>query len=170
MTTKKYLDFVISKLEEVKKTQITKIEKASDLIVESCIRDGRFYIFGSGHSHMIAEELYIRAGGLAYVKAILPPELMLHEMPNKRTHLERMDGYAKSMLELHKVDSNDTLMVISNSGRNSVPVEMCLHAKEIGANVIALTSLKHTMEVSSRHKSGKNIYQIADVVIDNWVV
>ncbi|HLS53099.1 MAG TPA: sugar isomerase domain-containing protein, partial [Tissierellaceae bacterium] len=122
MTTKKYLDFVISKLEEVKKTQITKIEKASDLIVESCIRDGRFYIFGSGHSHMIAEELYIRAGGLAYVKAILPPELMLHEMPNKSTHLERMDGYAKSMLELHKVDSNDTLMVISNSGRNSVPV------------------------------------------------
>lgn len=98
MTIKKYLDFVISKLEEVKKTQITKIEKASDLIVESCIRDGRFYIFGSGHSHMIAEELYIRAGGLAYVKAILPPELMLHEMPNKSTHLERKEWMATQSL------------------------------------------------------------------------
>lgn len=167
MITNKYLDFVMSKLEEVKEKEIQNIENAADLIVESCKKDGRFYVFGSGHSHMIAEEIYIRAGGLAYVKGILPPELMLHEMPNKSTYLERIDGYASSILDLYKIDENDTLMVISNSGRNNVPVEMCLYAKEKGASVIALTSLKHSTQVSSRHKSGKNIYEIADVVIDN---
>lgn len=95
MIINKYLDFVISKLKEVQETQSQNIEKAADLIVESCKKGGRFYVFGSGHSHMVAEELYIRAGGLAYVQGILPPELMLHEMPNKSTYLERLDGYSK---------------------------------------------------------------------------
>lgn len=167
MIINKYLDFVISKLKEVQETQSENIEKAADLIVESCKKGGRFYVFGSGHSHMVAEELYIRAGGLAYVQGILPPELMLHEMPNKSTYLERLDGYSKSILDLYKVNKNDTIMVVSNSGRNNVPVEMCLYSKEIGASVIALTSLKHSTKVESRHKSGKNMYQIADVVIDN---
>lgn len=167
MITNKYLEFVMSKLKEVQDTQCENIEKAADLIVKSCIKGGRFYVFGSGHSHMVAEELYIRAGGLAYVQGILPPELMLHEMPNKSTYLERLDGYAKSLLELHKVNKDDTIMVVSNSGRNNVPVEMCLYSKEIGASVIALTSLKHSTGVKSRHKSGKKMYEIADVVIDN---
>ncbi|MFL0266882.1 SIS domain-containing protein [Candidatus Clostridium radicumherbarum] len=167
MITNKYLEFVMSKLKEVQETQSENIEKAADLIVESCKKGGRFYVFGSGHSHMVAEELYIRAGGLAYVQGILPPELMLHEMPNKSTYLERLDGYAKSILDLYKVNKNDTIMIVSNSGRNNVPVEMCLYSKEIGASVIALTSLKHSTQVESRHKSGKNIYEIADVVIDN---
>ena len=167
MIGNKYLEFVMSKLKEVQETQSENIEKAADLIVESCKKGGRFYVFGSGHSHMVAEELYIRAGGLAYVQGILPPELMLHEMPNKSTYLERLDGYASSILDLYKVNKNDTIMVVSNSGRNNVPVEMCLYSKEIGASVIALTSLKHSTQVKSRHKSGKNMYEIADVVIDN---
>ena len=92
---------------------------------------------------------------------------MLHEMPVKSTHLERLEGYASAMIQLHKIDANDTLMVISNSGRNPVPVEMALEAKKIGCSVIAITSMEHTMAVSSRHSSGKKLYEIADVVLDN---
>lgn len=143
------------------------IEKAAEIIADSCERGGRFYVFGSGHSHMIAEEIYIRAGGLAYVKAILPPELMLHEMPNKSTYLERLNGYSKSILSLYKVDSKDTILVVSNSGRNKVPVEMCLEAKKIGCKVIAMTSLEHASQSTSRHESGLLIHQIADVTLDN---
>jgi len=163
----KYLEFLAANLNEIKETQRDNIEKAANLVAESCKADGRFYVFGSGHSHMVAEDIYIRAGGLAYVKAILPPELMLHQMPNKSTYLERLEGYSEAILKLYKVDRKDTLMVISNSGRNNVPVEMCLTAKEAGAKVIALTSLKHAKSSSSRHKSGKRIHEIADVVIDN---
>lgn len=104
---------------------------------------------------MVAEEIYIRAGGLAYVKGILPPEVMLHQMPNKSTYMERLDGYAKNMLSLYKVEAGDSIMVVSNSGRNNIPVEMCIEAKKLGANVIALTSMEHTQSVSSRHESGK---------------
>lgn len=163
----KYLDFAISKLTEVKDTQKDNIQKAAQLVADSVEKGGRMYIFGSGHSHMVAEEVYIRAGGAAFVKAILEPSLMLHEMPNKSTYLERLEGYAAVLLKLHKVDENDTLVVVSNSGRNPVPVEMALEAKKLGAGVIAITSLKHSTTVTSRHKSGKKLYEIADVTIDN---
>lgn len=164
---KDYLNYVSDILEKTKQTQEDNIYKAAQFVTDSCIKGGKFYVFGSGHSHMVAEEIYIRAGGLAYVKAILPPELMLHEMPNKSTYLERLAGYSEAMLKLHKVDKNDTLMIISNSGRNNVPVEMALAAKELGCKVIALTSLAHSMNTTSRHLSGKRLYEIADVVIDN---
>ena len=124
-------------------------------------------MFGSGHSHMIAEELYLRAGGLALVHGILPAELMLHEMANKSTYLERIEGYSQALVELYRVEAKDTVMVISNSGRNAVPVEMCLAAKEKGAKVIAMTSMKHSASCTSRHSFGKKMYEIADVTIDN---
>lgn len=165
-----FFQYLQGKLQEVVDHEIPNIEKASDLVVETCLKGGRFYVFGSGHSHMISEEFYQRAGGLGFVHAILPPELMLHEMTTKSTWIERMEGYATMLLNLYCVDEKDTLMVVSNSGRNSLPVEMCLEAKKKGASVIALTSMQHSADVTSRHSSGKKIYEIADVTIDNCAV
>ena len=167
METRRYLEFVRSKLDEVLLHEVGSIEAAARIVADSCEKGGRFYVFGSGHSHMVAEDVYIRAGGLAFVKAILTPELMLHEMPNKSTYLERLPGYAEAIVNLYKIDEKDTLIVISNSGRNVVPVEMCMAAKAKGAKVIAMTSLKHCQNVTSRHPSGKRIIDLADVVIDN---
>lgn len=166
-TIARYFEHAQNKLKEVVEKEMPNIKAAADFVTESCKNGGKFYVFGSGHSHMIAEELYLRAGGLALVHGILPAELMLHEMANKSTYLERIEGYSKAMVELYKVDEKDTIMVISNSGRNAVPVEMCLAAKEKGAKVIAMTSMKHSSGCTSRHSSGKKMYEIADVTIDN---
>ena len=157
-----------NKLQQILDNELPNIQKAADLVVESCKQGGKFYVFGSGHSHMIAEELYLRAGGLALVHAILPPELMVHEMPNKSTYLERLEGYSQVLLNLHRVEEKDTVMVISNSGRNAVPVEMCLAAKAKGAKLIVMTSMQHSSGCTSRPSSGKKMYEIADVTIDNW--
>lgn len=166
-TAIRYFDHVQRKLQKVLDHEMPNIDAAARLVADSCLQGGKFYLFGTGHSHMIAEELYLRAGGLALVHAILPPEMMLHEMPNKSTYLERLEGYAPALLELYRLEEKDTLMVISNSGRNPVPVEMCLAAREKGCKVIAMTSRKHSSDCASRHRSGKKICDIADVTIDN---
>jgi len=166
-TAVRYFEYAQSKLHEALEHELPNIKKAADFATESCKQGGKFYVFGSGHSHMIAEELYLRAGGLALVHGILPPELMLHEMANKSTYLERVEGYSQALVELYRVEAKDTAMVISNSGRNAVPVEMCLAAKAKGAKVIAMTSMKYSSGCTSRHSSGKKMYEIADVTIDN---
>ena len=167
-TAVRYFAHAQNKLQQVLEHELPNIKIAADYVTESCKNGGKFYVFGSGHSHMIAEELYLRAGGLALVHGILPPELMLHEMANKSTYLERVEGYSQALVELYRVEARDTVMVISNSGRNAVPVEMCLAAKEKGAKVIAMTSMQHSANCTSRHSSGKKMYEIADVTIDNW--
>ena len=163
----RYMEYLQSKIQEVLDNEIPNIDKAAQLMTESCLKGGRIYVFGSGHSHLIAEEMYIRAGGLALVHAILPPEMMLSSMATKSTMLERLEGYAPALVELYHIDEKDTLMVISNSGRNAVPVEMCMAAKAKGASVVALTSMKHSSSCTSRHSSGKRMFEVADVVIDN---
>lgn len=166
-TASRYFEYAQNKLQEVLEQEMPNIQKAADLVTESCKKGGKFYVFGSGHSHMITEELYLRAGGLALVHGILPPELMLHQMSKKSSYMERIEGYGKALVELYKVDEKDTILVISNSGRNAAPVDVCLAAKEKGAKVIAMTSMRHSTVCTSRHSSGKKIYEIADVVIDN---
>ena len=166
-TSVKYFELVQSKIQEIMEQELPAIRKAAEYVTETCKQGGRFYVFGSGHSHMIAEELYQRAGGLALVHAILPLELMLQDISRKSTYLERLEGYSEGLVDLYKVEAKDTIMVISNSGRNPVPLEMCLAAKARGAKVIALTSIKHSTDCTSRHSSGKKMYEVADVVIDN---
>ena len=162
-----YLGYVIGKLQEAADSQQENVEKAADLIVQSFMSGGDVFAFGSGHSHLIAEELFTRAGGLAFIKGILAEELMLHGPTGKSTLIERMQGYAPILLAVHGVKKGDTILIASNSGRNSVPVEMALCAKEMGANVIAMTSLRHSRQVESRDKSGKRLFEVADVALDN---
>ena len=102
-TVTRFFNHAQEKLQQVLEHELPNIQTAADFVTESCKQGGKFYVFGSGHSHMIAEELYLRAGGLALVHGILPAELMLHEMPNKSTYLERIEGYSQALVELYKV-------------------------------------------------------------------
>lgn len=162
-----YLHYLEEHLEKVVNPQSETIEQAAKLCEDSLKKDKRIYAFGSGHSAMVAEELCARAGGLAAMKPMVPDEVWAHNMPRKSTYLERIEGYGQALCRLYRIEKDDTVIVISNSGRNALPIDVASFAKECGAHVIAITSLKHSRSVSSRHSSGKKLYEIADVVLDN---
>jgi len=154
-------------INDIAETQQENIKAAAALIAESFIADKKFFVTGSGHSHTVAEEFYARAGGLQFTVPILVDELTLTTHPMKSSYLERLEGYAPILAELYRVGEGDTIFIASNSGRNAYPVEMAQYGKEHGAKVVALTNLKHSNNVTSRHSSGLKLMDVADVVIDN---
>ena len=162
-----YGRYVMEKLEKAVSTQENAVQAAADLIFSAQSNGNRWYIEGSGHSHMLAEEVFSRAGGYVQVTPMLEPELMLHEHPMKSTYLERLPGYGKILLDLYHVSAGDVITLVSNSGRNVLPVELAMGAKERGAKVIAITNTTHSLQTSSRHPSGKKLMDIADIVLDN---
>jgi len=52
-------------------TQRGAIEQAAAWLGEALANDRGLYAFGTGHSHMMAEEIFYRAGGLAYAVPLL---------------------------------------------------------------------------------------------------
>ena len=170
MTTSKALEYTIATqtlLQGIVGTQMDKIERAAEIIADAIANDGLLYTFGTGHSHVIAEDVAYRAGGLAPVDAILEPSLTGHQQVFKSEFMERVEGMAEVILDYYEISSKDALVVISNSGRNAAPVEMAELAKARGVPVIAVTSLAHSKGTTSRLSGGKKLYQVADVVIDN---
>lgn len=164
---KTYIEQLQQLIQRVLETQLPQIEKAGALIASSLLRQGYLYTFGTGHSHMMAEELFYRAGGLARVYPILEDALMLHNGAVKSTDMERLEGYAELILNRYPCCENDCLLIASNSGRNPVIIEMVFAAQKRGMNVIALTNRAHSESQASRHSSGYKLYELADVVLDN---
>jgi uncharacterized phosphosugar-binding protein len=127
----------------------------------------RVLAFGTGHSHLIAEDVYTRAGGLRQVEAVLEPSMMLHEGPAKSSALERLTGYAAVLVEQAGIGPGDVVLVASSSGRNAVPVEFAEESRRRGATVVAVTSCRHGTAVPSRAPSGAKLKDVADLVLDN---
>ena len=165
---KMYFEKVITVFEEVLQTQSEVIEIASDWIAELFEKKGVLHVFGTGHSHIISEDLFFRAGGLAPVNAILDINLTMHGggALTREMSLDRLEGYASIILDNYDLRPGEILIITSRSGINPIVVEMAMLAKRMGLRVIALTNLKETHGSKSRHSSGKKLYEFADLVID----
>jgi len=163
----KYFQIVQQQLTAIAQTQREKIGQAAEWVSDALRQNHFIYAFGSGHSHALAEEMFYRAGGLARVVAILDENLMVHKSASASTDWERKEGYAAEILSRYPMSEGDVLFIISNSGRNPVPIEMAMEAEKHGAKVIAISSAQYSATFSSRHSSGKKLSDVAHLVIDN---
>lgn len=164
---KTYLNTLRSLLDTLESTQETVIDEVSALCADRVAKGGLLYFFGTGHSHMISEEPFYRAGGLACVYPIFETDLMLHEGASKSSIYERMPGLGGAIIDNKPLGKEDVIFFISNSGRNAVIVDAAMRAKEKGALTVAITSIRHSSSVGSRHPSGKHLYEVCDRIIDN---
>lgn len=143
------------------------IAAAAQLVADALEAERTIHVFGTGHSHMLAEELFYRAGGLVRVSPILFEGLMLHASAPLSTSLERLHGLADALLLDHPVVAGDVLIAASNSGSNAVTSELVLRVRDNGASVIAITSLQHATSAKARVTDLPRLHELADVVIDN---
>jgi len=146
--------------------QIEILQRLAGRMAETIGRRARIFVFGSGHSHLLAEEAFFRAGGLAAVVPVFSSALMLHEDAGLGSRLERTPGLARSLLERYDPQTGEMIFIFSNSGVNQLPVEMALVAHELGLYTVAVVALAYA-KVSPLSEIGKRLDEVVHTVIDN---
>lgn len=166
MLMDRYFKEINTQVEKIYTQQKKNIQEISRKVANSIEKGGILHVFGSGHSHMIAEDIFFRAGGLVCVNAMLEESLMELNV-GRSTVLERLSGYANVLLTGYDLRADEVIVIVSNSGINAVPIELALECKNKGLYVVALTNMEHSLQATSRHSSGKRLFEVADVVLDN---
>lgn len=163
-----YINEIKRLISQIETTQKDVIESASLACADALINGNMIYTFGTGHSHIMAEEIFYRAGGLVRIYPILESSLMLHNAAARSSDIERISGYAGILLnDIDCVKQGDVIFVFSNSGRNTVSVDMAIEARKHGMTVICITNMTHSSAVTSRHPSGLRLFEVCDICIDN---
>lgn len=163
-----YIEEIQRLVDLVPAAQAEPMERAAKLIANALCGEGYVFTFGTGHSHLLAEEIFYRAGGLARVCPILEDSLMLHRAAARSSQIERASGIAKPLLDdIDAVRFGGVMFLFSNSGCNTVAVDMALEAKKKGLSTVCITNLTHAARSTSRHPEGKKLCEVCDVVIDN---
>lgn len=162
-----YLNNLNKIITDIIDTQSGNTEKTASAFADALSYGHNIFLFGTGHSSLLAQEIFYRAGGLVNIRPVLDEDLMLHISASESTEKERLPGYADKLFSEYKMASGDVIVIISNSGRNGAAVDLALKCKENGITVVALTNIAHSSSGVSRHKSGKRLFEIADIVLDN---
>lgn len=160
------VDLVMERLSQLPGSHAATIEAAADIFADHILRGNLTHVFGAGHSHLLAEEVFFRAGGLLSFNPLLDPGLML-QSAIAAGELERVVDYAPILLGKYRLADTDAILVISYSGINPVPVEVARLCKSRGMKVVALTSVSASQGSPARHPSGQRLYEVADIVLDN---
>lgn len=158
----RYLATATALLDQAVAVNAPVLEKLGPVIGGSLAQGGILHLFGSGHSDVIARELVGRAGGLVCISSI--PDAT-------GGFIENLPGYGTKIAERYDRQygllPGETIIVISNSGKNSSPLEVALYAKAKGLHVVGLTCVEMAKSAATVHPDGKKLHEIADHVLDN---
>ena len=154
-----YLGQIVEILQRIEREERERMTEAAETVANVICRDGIIYTFGCGHSHLPCLDTFYRAGGLACVSPIFDEDLMLHDGAAKSSRMEKMPGIAAEAFRRHHVTPNDLIVVISASGKNAAPVEMCECAKKAGVKLVTISS-------SAYIDHGAKLLSLGDIAVD----
>ncbi len=157
-----YFSSVNALLARARDANAATLKKLGALVGQSVADGGVIHTFGSGHSEVIGREIIGRAGGLVCVSGLYDPT---------GGFIENLVGYGTKLAErydrAHGLLAGETIIVISNSGKNSSPIEVALYARQKQMNVVALTCVEMAKVAVTVHPGGKKLHEIADYTLDN---
>ncbi|MEM3433104.1 MAG: SIS domain-containing protein [Candidatus Methanomethyliaceae archaeon] len=163
-----YFAKIVEILQAIKEQEQPNIKVAAELVAKAISEERLVHVFGTGgHSVMGAMEVFYRAGGLVPINPLFPPGIsVLDSHPNT----ERVEGYAKYVLDYYGVGNGDILIICNVNGINAVTIESAIEGKRRGAKLVGITSPAFSRAVPpgipARHSSNKNLYELVDVVVD----
>ena len=168
-----YFDKTIQLLQRLRQTQLEPVQRAAEICAERISRGGLIFLFGSGHSRMMCEEMTPRQGCFNGFYALVEHSLSNHASIiganglRPPLHLEKFEGYAEEILKGFKFGPHDGFIIISTSGIRPVIVEMAEGVKRRGMPVIAVVSRQHCENSKAGTRSGMKLIDFADVMLDN---
>ena len=163
----RYFTIMQEVVENVFNTQEDNMAKAAKILASTTKNEGIIHLFGSGHSSLIAEDVFWRAATLANVHAIFESAVAGINEVTKTSKIEKLEGIGQVIVDYNRIMPPDAIICISNSGNNAATVDVALAAKERGVPVIAITNVTYADQLTTHHSSGKKLKDVADVVIDN---
>jgi uncharacterized phosphosugar-binding protein len=161
-----YFETILTLQRQVISSQDAVLSKVAAAMANTIADDKRIFLFGTGHSHMLAEEGLYRAGGLACVVPVLTSAFMLHENAALSSKLERTPGLARVTIDHYQPRSGEMILIFSNSGVNQLPIEMAVITRELGLKVVGICSHAYA-KIAPLSDFGKRLFEVSDYSIDN---
>ena len=141
-------------IEKVKKQQ-SQIKQAAEWFSQTILKGRMVHVFGSGHSRIMAEEMWPRYGSFPGFNPIVELSLTYHNNvvgangQRQAMFLENVTGLADRILRNFGLEESDTALVISSSGCNIVPIEMAELFQRKKIKVVALVTKDHMEQSTS---------------------
>ncbi|GGF29370.1 hypothetical protein GCM10010954_30630 [Halobacillus andaensis] len=164
-----YLSKVAEQIHHLEQSTNEQLTSISQTIATKLKAGGIIHLFGCGHSSLLAQEPYYRAGGLVPVRPLVIEPLMLQQGAVQSSVYEKTSHFVHDYVTEEDVREEDVLIVISTSGRNPAPIDAANFGGEKGAYVIGMLSMEYSTTQPSRHVSGKRLEDVVDAVIDTQV-
>jgi uncharacterized phosphosugar-binding protein len=170
-----WLDNARAVMQKIEDTQKENIQKAATFMANAIEAKRWVHTFGCGHSTLPVEEMYPRIGGFVGFHPLveLPLTFFTNITGQMGVHqfvfLERVEGYGVEIMKGYDFDQRDVVWLFSHTGINNVNIDIALEAKKKGMKVIVYGSAAEAEGKTTRHSSGKNLFELADVVVDTCV-
>ncbi|MBN2643238.1 MAG: SIS domain-containing protein [Victivallales bacterium] len=168
-----YIDKVFANINRVREEQADNIRKAAELMADAIADDKLINVYGGGgHTTLVMGEMFFRAGGLSNINPIMETGISVFNQALKYLELERCVNFGRSVMKYYDLQKDDLLIIFHNIGINAATIDAALEAKERGVKIIAVSSSYWQDEMPAdhfiRHPSGKNLFELADVCIDDY--
>ena len=168
-----YTKNAFANIDLVMEREADNLRRAGAMMADAVEADKLINVYGGGgHTTLVMGEMFFRAGGLANINPIMETGLSVFNQALKYLELERCVNYGASIMKYYDLQENDLLIIFHNIGINAASIDAALEAKKNGVKIIAVSSSHWQNEMPAdhfiRHPSGKNLFDLADVCIDDY--